>query len=93
MPALSGRGIVVTGAASGIGEGLARALAARGAKLLLADRDAARLDAVAESLRAAGADCDAMACDVADPGTAPALAARALERWGGADVVITNAGV
>lgn len=93
MPALSGRGVVVTGAASGIGEGLARALAARGAKLLLADRDAARLDAVAESLRAAGADCDAMACDVADPGTAPALAARALERWGGADVVITNAGV
>ncbi|MFM1987112.1 MAG: hypothetical protein RJA99_69 [Pseudomonadota bacterium] len=93
MPVLSGRGVVLTGAASGIGEALARALAARGARLLLADRDAARLDAVAESLRAEGADCDAMACDVADARTAPALAARALERWGGADVVITNAGV
>ena len=93
MPGLSGRGVVVTGAASGIGEALARALAARGARLLLADRDAARLAAVADALRAAGAECDAMACDVADPHTAPALAARALECWGGADVVVTNAGV
>ncbi len=93
MHALTGRGAVVTGAASGIGEALAHALAGRGARLLLADRDAARLDAVAAALRGRGADCDALACDVLDPATADTLAARAQERWGGADLVVNNAGV
>ena len=93
MRSLNGRGAVVTGAASGIGEALAAALAAGGAKLLLADRDAARLDAVAGTLRGRGADVDALACDVVDPATADALAARAEARWGGADLVVNNAGV
>ncbi|MCA3178898.1 MAG: SDR family NAD(P)-dependent oxidoreductase [Burkholderiaceae bacterium] len=93
MRSLNGRGAVVTGAASGIGEALAGALAARGAKLLLADRDAARLDAVAAALRGRGADVDALDCDVVDPATADALAARAEARWGGADLVVNNAGV
>jgi NAD(P)-dependent dehydrogenase (short-subunit alcohol dehydrogenase family) len=93
MSELSGRGVVVTGAASGIGEALAHALAARGAKLLLADVDAARLAAVADALRAGGASCEAMACDIADPAAAPALAERAIALWGGADIVVNNAGV
>lgn len=93
MRSLNGRGAVVTGAASGIGEALAGALAARGARLLLADRDAARLDAVAAALRGRGADVDAFACDVVDPATADALAVRAEARWGGADLVVNNAGV
>jgi NAD(P)-dependent dehydrogenase (short-subunit alcohol dehydrogenase family) len=93
MSRLSGRGAVVTGAASGIGEALAHALAARGAKLLLADVDAARLAAVADALRAGGASCEAMACDIADPAAAPALAERAIALWGGADIVVNNAGV
>jgi short-subunit dehydrogenase len=93
MRSLSGRGAVVTGAASGIGEALAASLAAKGARLLLADRDAARLDAVAAALRARGADVDALACDVVDPATAEALAERADARWGGADLLVNNAGV
>jgi NAD(P)-dependent dehydrogenase (short-subunit alcohol dehydrogenase family) len=93
MSELTGRGVVVTGAASGIGEALAHALAARGAKLLLADVDAARLAAVADALRAGGASCEAMACDIADPAAAPALAERAIALWGGADIVVNNAGV
>jgi len=93
MSELAGRGVVVTGAASGIGEALAHALAARGAKLLLADVDAARLAAVADALRAGGASCEAMACDIADPAAAPALAERAIALWGGADIVVNNAGV
>lgn len=93
MPELRGRGVVITGAASGIGEALAHALAGRGAKLLIADRDATRLATVADALRAEGASVEALACDVADPAAAPALAERAIALWGGADVVINNAGV
>ena len=89
----SGRGAVVTGAASGIGESLARALAARGMKLLLADLDSTRLEAVAGTLRAAGASCDTLVCDVGDSETSQRLAARAMVLWGGADLLVNNAGV
>ncbi len=93
MPELQGRGVVLTGAASGIGEALAHGLAGRGAKLLIADLDASRLAAVTDALRAQGASVEAMACDVADPATVPALAERAIALWGGADIVVNNAGV
>jgi NAD(P)-dependent dehydrogenase (short-subunit alcohol dehydrogenase family) len=93
MPELQRRGVVLTGAASGIGEALAHVLAGRGAKLLIADLDATRLAAVADALRAQGASIEAVVCDVADPATAPALAERAIALWGGADIVVNNAGV
>jgi NADP-dependent 3-hydroxy acid dehydrogenase YdfG len=93
MKTFKGKGVVITGAASGIGEALARNFAAQGARLLLADVDLARLDAVVADLRASGADCLAQACDVAQPVALQALADRALQAWGGADVVINNAGV
>jgi NAD(P)-dependent dehydrogenase (short-subunit alcohol dehydrogenase family) len=93
MPELQGRGVVLTGAASGIGEALAHVLAGRGAKLLIADLDASRLVAVTDALRAEGASVEALTCDVADPATAPALAERAIALWGGADIVVNNAGV
>jgi len=93
MSGLQHRAVVVTGAASGIGEALARALAAEGARLLLADVDAPRLEAIAGDLRGGGAICLAQVCDVAQPGQVQALAARALAELGGADVLINNAGV
>lgn len=93
MSGLQGRAVVVTGAASGIGEALARALAGQGARLLLADVDAPRLEAVAQALRSAGATCLTQGCDVADPAAVQALAARALAGLGGADILINNAGV
>ena len=93
MNIFKGKGVVITGAASGIGEALARNLAARGARLLLADLHVERLDAVVAELRASGTDCLAQPCDVADPAALHALAGMALHAWGGADVVINNAGV
>jgi NADP-dependent 3-hydroxy acid dehydrogenase YdfG len=93
MNTFKGKGVVITGAASGIGEALARNLAAQGARLLLADLHVERLDAVVAELRAGGTDCLAQPCDVADPAAVNALADAALRAWGGADVVINNAGV
>jgi len=90
---MQGRRVVVTGAASGIGEALARQLAAQGAKLLLADVDVPRLQAVVQALRQAGAEVLEQATDVADPAAVQALAQRAQAEWGGADVLINNAGV
>lgn len=90
---LRDRGVVVTGAASGIGEALAHVLAARGARLLLADVDAPRLDAVVAALRDRGARCEASVCDIALADSADALAGRAIDLWGGADVLVNNAGV
>ncbi len=87
------KGMVITGAASGIGEALARNLAAQGARLLLADVDTGRLDAVVADLRAGGTDCLAQACDVADAAAVQALADTTWQAWGGADVVVNNAGV
>lgn len=87
---LSGKRVVVTGAASGIGEALAHELAARGAKLVLADIDAARLQSVCAALTAG--QPSAQALDVADAAAVEALA-RQVAAQGGADVVINNAGV
>ena len=93
MKSFQGKGIVITGAASGIGEALAIPLAAQGARLLLADVHAERLDAVAAALRERGADCLAQACDVADEAAVQALADAAQTAWGGAHAVVNNAGV
>ena len=93
MRSLFGKVVVVTGAASGIGRALAFELAAGGAKLALADVDAPRLDEVATALRARGAECIARIVDVASETDIVALAGDVKEAYGGADVVINNAGV
>ena len=87
---LSGKRVVVTGAASGIGEALARRLAAAGAQLVLADIDEARLGAMQAALRPGQAMAHGL--DVADAQAVDAMA-RHVEGLGGADVVINNAGV
>jgi short-subunit dehydrogenase len=93
MKSLQGKAVVITGAASGIGEALAHTLARRGAKLLLADVNVTQLLAVATAVRATGAVCETQACDVAETAQWRALAERAAQLWGGADVLINNAGV
>ncbi len=93
MTWLTGKTVVITGAASGIGEALAHALAGQGARLLLADVDADRLEAVASSVRLTGATCLTQLCDVSQVSALEALAELALRELGGADVLINNAGV
>jgi NAD(P)-dependent dehydrogenase (short-subunit alcohol dehydrogenase family) len=85
--------IVVTGAASGIGLGLARAAAARGAKLVLADVRDAALEAAIVSLRTEGADALAVVTDVGDARSVEALADAAFDRFGQVDLLCNNAGL
>jgi short-subunit dehydrogenase len=91
--ALAGKTVVVTGAASGIGRALAFELAAAGARLALVDVDAPRLEEVAADLLSRGAECFSRIVDVASEPQVAELAAAVEEAYGGADVVINNAGV
>lgn len=85
--------ILITGASSGIGEGLARVLAGAGAKVLLGARRTDRLEALADELRATGAVVETVALDVTDRAEMQAFAQRAVALWGRIDVLINNAGI
>lgn len=84
---------VVTGAAGGIGLGIAGAFARRGMRVVLADRDADRLHAAAESLRTTGTEVLAVPTDVRDESAVRTLADATLAAFGSVDVVCNNAGV
>ncbi len=86
------RHILITGASSGIGEALAAAYAVPGSTLSLSGRDGARLDAVAASCRARGAQVDTITLDVTDR-TAMAAWISARHNVQALDLVIANAGV
>lgn len=90
---MAGGVAVITGAGSGIGEGLARNAAARGMKLVLADIAADRVEAVAADLRAAGADALAVPTDVSDAAQLDALADRAYAAFGEVTLLVNNAGI
>ena len=85
--------ILITGASSGIGEGIARALGAAGAKVLLGARRLARIEAIAAEVRESGGTAEARALDVVDRGAMAAFARAALDLWGRIDVLVNNAGV
>ncbi|WP_299008844.1 SDR family oxidoreductase [uncultured Caulobacter sp.] len=85
--------VLVTGASSGIGEGIARELAAAGAKVMLGARRTDRLDVLADELTAAGGDVRARALDVTDRASVEAFAEAARQAWGRVDVIVNNAGV
>ncbi|WP_175793203.1 SDR family NAD(P)-dependent oxidoreductase [Burkholderia ambifaria] len=81
---------VITGAASGIGSGLARHAAALGMCVVLADLDPAKLDAFAATL---DTDVLCVPTDVSRPEAVDALADAAWQRFGGVDLLFNNAGV
>ncbi|MBA4502249.1 SDR family oxidoreductase [Marinobacterium marinum] len=81
----------VTGASSGIGQAVARTLAAEGAEVVLSARRAERLEALADELKAAGAQIHVEPVDVADRAAMAAVGER-LTALGGIDILINNAG-
>jgi NAD(P)-dependent dehydrogenase (short-subunit alcohol dehydrogenase family) len=89
---LSGKVVLVTGGSDGLGRALCRLLAAEGARVGLCARDAARLDAVAAELTAAGADVLAVPADVSVPADLERFARAAVGRWGPVDGLVNNAG-
>ncbi|MDB5670775.1 MAG: oxidoreductase [Alphaproteobacteria bacterium] len=87
---LEGKRAVVTGASAGIGEAVARDLAARGARVLLVARRADRLEALAKDI---GPNAATLAIDVGSPDSAQRMLDAAAAQFGGADILINNAGV
>jgi short-subunit dehydrogenase len=90
---LRGRRLLITGASGGIGRSLAEQAAAAGARLVLAARSAEPLRELAISLSAGGADVLAVPADVTSDADRRRLLAAAVERHGGLDVLVNNAGV
>jgi 3-oxoacyl-[acyl-carrier protein] reductase len=86
---LAGKIAIVTGAARGFGEGIARTFAREGARLVLADLDAAGVARLAAEI---GAQAAAVAADVSRGPDVEAIVAAALARFGGIDIVVNNAG-
>lgn len=82
--------MIITGAAGGFGQAAASMFAEEGARLVLSDLDAGRLDAVAAGLPG---EAVAIAGDVADPAHSEKLVAAARTEFGGLDIAINNAGI
>ncbi|WP_435065090.1 SDR family NAD(P)-dependent oxidoreductase [Halobaculum sp. EA56] len=84
---------LVTGSTRGIGEGIARRLAAEGARVIVTGRTEADGTAVAEDIRSAGGDAEFVRADVRDPDDIAALVEATVDTYGGLDVLVNNAGV
>lgn len=85
--------IVVTGASSGIGLATARRAAAAGARVVMAARNAEALDEAVVDIFNKGGEATPVAVDVADEGSADAIAAHAIETYGGFDTWVNDAAV
>ena len=90
---LTGRVAVVTGGGRGIGEAAARALGEAGASLVVAARSSAEIERVAAELELAGHAAIAVVCDVTSQASVVRLKEAAEERFGGVDILVSNAGV
>jgi NAD(P)-dependent dehydrogenase (short-subunit alcohol dehydrogenase family) len=91
-PALEGRVVLVTGAASGLGAATARVLASAGMRVVVADLREDQSRPVAEAIQADGGEALALALDVRDASAADAAVAAIVERFGSLDALVNNAG-
>lgn len=90
---LSGRSVVVTGAAGGLGRAFALSFAGAGARVGVADRDAAGARETVALVERTGGRAVALEVDVSDLASTEAMAARAAQTLGGIDALVNNAGV
>ena len=93
MEQLKGKVAVITGGASGIGFATAKALAARGTNLILADIEASTLEKAAAHLSPTGIKVEGVVCDVGNLADVQRLADTAFDRMGAVHIVFNNAGV
>jgi 3-oxoacyl-[acyl-carrier protein] reductase len=90
---LAGKTALVTGGSQGIGESIAKALAAAGAHVVVAARREEKAAAVAEAISDAGGSAGAVRLDVADPASVSAAFKAVVDRHGRLDVLVNNAGI
>jgi 3-oxoacyl-[acyl-carrier protein] reductase len=88
-----GKVAIVTGAGRGIGEAYARALAKEGAAVVVADLDIDNAGLVAKGIRNDGGQAEAVQVDVADLPSTEAMAAAAVQAFGGIDFLVNNAAI
>jgi NAD(P)-dependent dehydrogenase (short-subunit alcohol dehydrogenase family) len=91
MSDLKGRTALITGAASGIGLATAKALMARGARIMISDINADAASAAAEQIKAAGGQADSVRCDIGSEDEIRAAVAKTVERFGKLDIMHNNA--
>jgi 3-oxoacyl-[acyl-carrier protein] reductase len=90
---LDGKIALVTGASQGIGEAIARQLAAQGATVVCAARTLNKLQDVADAITAAGGKADVIAADLSDTASVKAAVAATVERHGAIHILVNNAGI
>src|SRR5215813_2283243 len=93
MPELSGQLAIITGAASGIGKEIAKRFAIEGATVVIADLHLPAAQAAAEEINRAGGIAMGLQMDVSDELAVDAGVAAAVERFGGVDIFVSNAGI
>lgn len=90
---VQGKVALITGAGSGVGRAACLLFAEHGAKVIAADIDADNAEETAGMVRAAGRECVAVACNVADPASVDAAVATAVGSFGRLDIIYNNAGI
>ena len=90
---LDGKVALVTGASQGIGEAIAKQLAAQGATVVCAARTLRKLQEVADAIMAEGGNADVLEVDLSDGASVRAAVATPLERHGAIHILVNNAGI
>lgn len=93
MSELNGKVAVVTGAARGIGAGIARRLADDGARVVVIDLSEEAAEATAAEIVAAGGEAKGFGSDVSDERSVASAVERIVAEWGGIDILVNNAGI